>query len=126
MCQKELQQELPGVNNLPRRITARNIRRQESAEKNISMKKPMVSRICQEEYQQEETNGVKNPPRRNTVRRNQITTRIHREETQQEETKWRQESTEKKHSKKKTNGVKNLPRRHRRKKWRQDTRQEET
>ena len=56
----------------------------ESAEKHISKKKPMASRIHQEEYQQEETNGVKNPPRRNTARR----------------TQWCQESAEKNYSKK--------------------------
>ena len=34
-------------------------------------KKPMVSRICQEEYQQEETNGINNLLRRHYRRRNQ-------------------------------------------------------
>ena len=81
----------------------------------------MASRIRQEDTE-EETNSVKNLPRRISARRNQ----------------WRQESAEKKYSKKKpmasrirqeelqqeeTNGVKNLPRRHleaRRNQWYQE------
>jgi len=47
------------VKNLPRRITARITRRQESAKKNNS-KKYQASKIRQEEIQQEE-NGVKTP-----------------------------------------------------------------
>ena len=41
----------------------RNQWHQESGEKNISKKKPIGSRIHQEEYQQEETNGMNNPPK---------------------------------------------------------------
>ena len=81
----------------------------------------MVSRICQEDtLKQEETNGVKNPPRRKTVRN-----------------QWRQESTEKTLKKKSmvsrirqeelqqeyANGIKNPPRRitTRRNQWRQES-----
>ena len=78
--------------NQPQR---RNQWRQESAKKNISKKKPMVSRIRQEQYQQEETNGIKNSSRRITARRNQ----------------WRQESAKKNHSKKKTMASRHPPRR---------------
>ena len=75
----------------------------------------MASRIRQEELQQEETNSVKNPPRKITARRNQ----------------WRQESAEKNYSKnipmasrirqeelqqEESNGVKNPPRRNSKKK----------
>ena len=96
--QEELQQEIPGIKNPPRRniarntngikklqrritarntngvknplrrITATNTRRQESAEKNNS-KNYQVSRIRQEEIQQE-LPGIKNPLRR-PKRRNQ-------------------------------------------------------
>ena len=48
-CGEELQQEIPGIKNPPRRTTARNTRCQESAEKK-TQKKKMASR---------------HPPRRN-------------------------------------------------------------
>ena len=50
--QEELQQEENnGVNNLPRRTTARrNQWRQKSAKKTLK-KKPMASRICQEDIE---------------------------------------------------------------------------
>ena len=60
-------------------------------------KKPMVSRIRREELQQEETNGVKNPPRRITARRNQWRQESAKK-TQQEETISVKTPTEKKPS----------------------------
>ena len=77
ICQEDTEEETNGVKNLPRRTTARrNQWHQESAEKTLK-KKQIASRICGEELQQEEINGVKNPTRRHsTARRNKMASRI--------------------------------------------------
>ena len=51
-----------GVKTPAKNTKEENQWHQESAEKTLK-KKPMASRIRREEYQQEETNGVKNLPR---------------------------------------------------------------
>ena len=78
--QEELQQENTNdIKNLPRRKTAR--------------RKPRASRICREDIE-EETNGIKTPAEK---KKKPMVSRICREDTQQQE---------------ETNGVKNLPKRH--------------
>ena len=83
---------------------------------------------------QEDTNGIKNPPRR---RRNQWRQEsaektlnskkklmASRHPPRRRRNQWRQESTEKKYNKKKSNAIKNPPRRHftaRRNQWHQES-----
>ena len=94
--QEDTEEETNCVKNLPRRISARNTRGQETAKKNNS-NNYQASRIHQEESQQELI-GVKNLPRRITARttshqestkknnsKNYQASRIRWEETQQEE-----------------------------------------